>query len=482
MVGISLLTLVPGLFGGTETYSRELIRALARVGTLDYRVYTSSLAPDAADGLPGATVASYPASRTTGGRLLAMGRSTASRRVRRELELGSLDAIHFPLSIMIPPVRRPPAVTTVHDVLDKIHPEVFSRAERGYRKIVYGWTARLSRLIIVPSEHSKEVLVERAGFDPGRIRVIPLGVSTERFSPGDGEREPFLLYPADGWPHKNHPRLLEAFALVRRTRPELRLVLTGARIERFASDAVEARGYVTQEELADLYRRASALVFPSLHETFGLPPLEAMASGCPVAVSKAGSLPEVCGDAARYFDPLSTGEIAEAISDVLEHPEGLVAKGYERVGMRGRNQTASTNELRLPRAWCHVGGEETPLSESRSRSASTIISTSSRKDAPGCQPSCRARLRRVADEVVDLGRTHELLVLDDMPLGVEPDAVERDLHELAHGVLFAGGDHEVRRLVLLQHQPHRLDVVACEAPVALRPRGCRAAAPRRGRA
>ena len=331
MVGISLLTLVPGLFGGTETYARELIRALARVGTLEYRVFATTLAEDAADGLPVVSVRSYRASRTTPGRLLAMGLATASPRLRRELRLDELEAIHFPLSIMMPPVRRPPAVTTVHDVLDKIHPEVFSRGERAYRRVVYGWTARLSRLLIVPSEHSKEVLVERAGFDPARIRVIPLGVSQERYRPGTEEREPFLLYPADNWPHKNHARLIEAFTRIREARPELRLVLVGARLETItAAPGVEVRGYVSQDELAGLYRTATALVFPSLHETFGLPPLEAMASGCPVVVSRAGSLPEICGDAARYFDPRSTDEMVEAILDVVDHPAELIAKGLEQ--------------------------------------------------------------------------------------------------------------------------------------------------------
>jgi glycosyltransferase involved in cell wall biosynthesis len=331
VVGISLLTLVPGLFGGTDTYAREVIRALARVGTLEYRVFTTGLAEDAADGLPEARAHSYRASRTAAGRLLAMSLASASPRLRRELRLDELEAIHFPLSIMMPPVRRPPAVTTVHDVLDKLHPEVFSRGERAYRRIVYGWTARLSRLIIVPSEHSKEVLVERAGFDAARIRVIALGVSPERFRPGTEEREPFLLYPADNWPHKNHARLLEAFARVRHVRPELRLVLAGARLEGMAvAPGVEVRGYVSPDELAALYRTAAALVFPSLHETFGLPPLEAMASGCPVAVSRAGSLPEICGEAACYFDPRSTEEIAEAILSVVDDPASLVAKGLEQ--------------------------------------------------------------------------------------------------------------------------------------------------------
>jgi glycosyltransferase involved in cell wall biosynthesis len=344
VIGISLLTLVPGVFGGTETYARELIRALGRVGELEYRVLTSDLAEDAADGLPHRTVSSYRSSTTTAGRLVAMGHATAWRSVRMELRRDSLDAIHFPLSVMIPPVRQPPAVTTVHDVLDKIHPEVFSAGERAYRKLVYAWTGRLSRRIIVPSEHSKDVFTERAGFDADRLRVIPLGVNHERFRPDATPREPILVYPADGWPHKNHERLVDAFGLVRERRPELTLVLVGARTEQFEGESVEATGYLPPDELADIYRRASALVFPSLHETFGLPPLEAMASGCPAAVSRAGSLPEVCGDAARYFDPHSVTEIADAIEDVLDHPEPFVAKGLERASIFTWDETARRHD------------------------------------------------------------------------------------------------------------------------------------------
>jgi glycosyltransferase involved in cell wall biosynthesis len=90
------------------------------------------------------------------------------------------------------------------------------------------------------------------------------------------------------------------------------------------------RGRVPRGELASLYRRASALVFPSLYEGFGQPPLEAMASGTPVAASTAGSLPEVCGNAARYFDPLSVDEMVEAVDTVLNHPQPLVERGLER--------------------------------------------------------------------------------------------------------------------------------------------------------
>jgi glycosyltransferase involved in cell wall biosynthesis len=247
----------------------------------------------------------------------------APGRLRRALSVSDLGAVHFPLSVMLPPVDAPPAVTTVLDVQHEVFPEFFSRAELAYRRRVYGWTVHRSRLVITISEHAREALVERLGTDPERVRAIHLGVDHERFSPDGGAREQFLLYPANRWRHKNHERLFEAFAEVRRERPELRLVLTGAGHENLSlPEGVESRGHVSLDVLVELYRRAAALVYPSLYEGFGIPCVEAMACGCPVAVSRVASLPEVCGDAAVYFDPKSVESIAQGIRDVLDRPPG----------------------------------------------------------------------------------------------------------------------------------------------------------------
>jgi glycosyltransferase involved in cell wall biosynthesis len=332
VVGISLLTLVPGIVGGSETYARNLVRSLARVGGLEYRVFVPTIAVEAGDGLPATTVTRYPAGRSMARRIVAMSYAgLLPGRIRAQLDLPSLDAIHFPLSVMLPTVGQPPAATTVLDVQHEFHPEFFPRAELLYRRVVYPRSARLSRIVIAISGHVKETLVARLGLEPERVRVIHLGVDLERFTPGREPREPFLLYPANRWPHKNHERLFEAFALARRERPELRLVLTGAGHDaRPVPDGVEARGRVAAEELVRLYRTASALIFPSLYEGFGQPTIEAMACGCPVACSNSTALPEVVGDAARTFDPLSPEDMAQAIEDVLAHPARYVARGLER--------------------------------------------------------------------------------------------------------------------------------------------------------
>jgi glycosyltransferase involved in cell wall biosynthesis len=332
-VGISLLTLVPGVVGGSETYARELTRALVRVGELEYEAFVPSIASDAADGLPARVVQEYGASTTTAGRVVAMARGRlAPGRLRRAMRLDSLDAIHFPLTLMIPPTGdRPPAATTVHDLQHELYPRFFSRAELAYRRLVYGQAVTASRIVIAISEHGRRTLLQRYGIDPERVVVIPLGIDHERLTPGNAEREPFLLYPANPWPHKNHGRLYEAFARVRRERPGLRLVLTGTGHDPAAlPEGVESRGRVSFDELIALYRTASALVFPSLYEGFGLPPLEAMACGCPVAVSNATALPEICGGAAEEFDPLSAEDMARAIAAVLADPAPYTERGLAR--------------------------------------------------------------------------------------------------------------------------------------------------------
>ena len=345
-VGISLLTLVPGIGGGSETYARELTRALARVGELDYEAFVPAIAPDAADGLPTRVVHEYRASAGTAGRVASMSRAwLAPGRLRRTMRLAELDAVHYPLSVMIPPPgNRPPAAVTVHDLQHELYPQFFSRAELAYRRLLYKQAVTSSRIVITISEHARETLLRTYGIDPSRVVAIPLGIDHQRLTPDEEPREPFLLYPANPWRHKNHARLYEALALVRRDRPELRLVLTGTGHAADLPDRVENRGRVSFDELVRLYRTASALVFPSRYEGFGLPPLEAMACGCPVAASSATSLPEVCGDAAEYFDPLSPADMARAIGAVLDDRAAYAERGIARARMFTWEATARAHE------------------------------------------------------------------------------------------------------------------------------------------
>jgi glycosyltransferase involved in cell wall biosynthesis len=339
-VGISLLTLVPRVSGGSETYARELVRALGRVGGHSYRVLLPTIARDV-DGLPSEVVSEYRASTTMPGRMAAMAEGVLrGRRLRRRLD--GLDVVHFPLTVMIPRVSAPPAVTTVLDLQHEFLPDFFSRAERAYRRAVYGWSIRRSGLVLTISEHAARAVVERYGLPEARVRPIHLGLDHTAFSPGDEPREPFLVYPARAWPHKNHERLFAAFAELRRRHPDLGLVLTA--YEGPVPPGVRSLGHVSRDELVHLYRTAAGLVFPSLYEGFGQPPLEAMACGCPVASSNAAALPEVCGDAARLFDPRSVEEMVAAADEILTRPDEWSAKGVARAAGFSWEATARAHD------------------------------------------------------------------------------------------------------------------------------------------
>jgi glycosyltransferase involved in cell wall biosynthesis len=331
MIGISMLTLNQQAAGGTLTYARELLRALARVGEHEYRVFVPSTAPEAANGLPATIVRAFPA-RTRLGRVTGLALATlAPQLLRRAWQRSELDAIHFPLTAMLPPAGEIPAAVTVHDLQHEAFPRFFSRSQLTYRRRVYGRSVRQSGIVIADSDYVRSELVERYGLEPARVRTIHLAVDHRRFTPDGSSRLPFLLYPANLWPHKNHARLFQAFELVRRERPELRLVLTGAdHGGHLLPTGVESRGHVPVAELVRLYRSAAALVYPSLYEGFGIPCLEAMACGCPVTAARVASLPEVCGDAAVYFDPESVEDLARAIDRVLTSPPAGVIEQAAR--------------------------------------------------------------------------------------------------------------------------------------------------------
>jgi glycosyltransferase involved in cell wall biosynthesis len=318
VIGISLLTLAPGRMGGSETYARALTDALGRVGTLEYLVAAPPDAVDAAGGLP-VVAAGAPGSSS---RVRAF---ASAGRARQALQRAA--AVHFPLTVPLARSRAP-SVITLHDVLHHDHRRLVSRGQRVFRAFAYDRAARAADLVIVPSRFVQERAQALIRLDAASVRVVAHGVDHSVFRPGDEPRRPFLLYPARAWPHKNHARLLDAFAQVRRERPELELVLTGGGHEgRAVPPGVRIAGVVPVEELARLYRTAEAMVFPSLYEGFGAPILEAMASGCAVAASNAGALPEVAGQAAVLFDPTSVKAIAQGVLQAIGERSALAERG-----------------------------------------------------------------------------------------------------------------------------------------------------------
>ncbi|MGY2874541.1 glycosyltransferase involved in cell wall biosynthesis [Marmoricola sp. URHA0025 HA25] len=331
-VTMPLLTLVPGHMGGSETYVRGLVDALGRQSDVELTVIVP---PVSAGNFVGARevvahrIKSEPSVR---GRLTTIAKGwTASGDLREAMR--SADVVHHPLIVPVPRVHNTPWVVTLLDVQHRDLPGMFTRSERVYRRLAYDATARRADRVITISDFCRERIVDQLAVGPDRIDVAHLGVAPEWFKRGEGTRLDFVFYPAAAWPHKNHQRLLAAMEIVRERHPAMRLVLTGQNTDRLGAlpSWSEHLGQVDSSVLRELYSSAACLAFPSLYEGFGFPPLEAMAAGCPVAAADAGSVPEICGDAAVLFDPLDPMSIAQGILSAIDDGTELAARGRAHV-------------------------------------------------------------------------------------------------------------------------------------------------------
>jgi glycosyltransferase involved in cell wall biosynthesis len=360
-VALSLLTLFPGRSGGTETYARALAAEFARDQaeepvTLLVSERVAAALGDA--GLPMHVVSSYRTGDSSPTRLLAMTfAGLAPGLVGRDVPAG-FDVVHYPATVPIPRVDGAATVVSLNDVQHHELPAFFSAPERHYRRWAYDRAARRADEVLTLSEHARGQIVDRLAIPADRVTAIPCAVDHRRFSPEPGEVDAtlelpprFLLYPANLWPHKNHARLLRALA--RADVDDLELVLTGQTYGRPLPGPADARvrhlGHVPFEQLPALYRRATATVFPSLFEGFGMPLVEAMACGCPVAASDRGAISETCGDAALLFDPEDEEAIADAIKAIARDDglrERLRAAGLARAaGFRWDNVAARHVEV-----------------------------------------------------------------------------------------------------------------------------------------
>lgn len=332
-VALSMLTLVPGGMGGSETYARALTEQLVGLKSVSVTAFVPTSAVGFRRAMPEVEITGLHSGPTNFDRLrTVVGANLLAPRIRRAMA-GS-DVVHFPFTVPAPlPARHQASVQSLLDVQHLELPRMFSRTELAYRRLFYEGYARKADAVITISHFAKQRMVELLGIAEDRIYVAQLGVDTSRFTPNLGPRENFILYPARGWPHKNHAALIKAVEIARLANPELRLVLTGGGLDVLGElpDWVDRRGLVSEAELLELYRTAGAMIFPSLYEGFGLPPLEAMASGCPVAVSRAGSLPEVVGDAAVTFDASDPAAIAAAIEETFLRSVELAAAGILQV-------------------------------------------------------------------------------------------------------------------------------------------------------
>ena len=283
-----------------------------------------------------------------------------------------LDLIHFP-HFNVPIMTPGKFVITVHDLILTHFPTVRATTRRpwlyyfknfAYRLVIF-IACRRARRIITVSEFTKTDIIDKFSIAPEKITVIYEGVANlakgrdslfvakldnqETLAQYNIPRN-FLLYVGNAYPHKNLETLLRVFSKLHAEYPELRLVLVGKedyfyeRVQAAASalnlwqkgninSPIIFPGYVPDAQLEIFYAEARAYIFPSLYEGFGLPPLEAMAKGCPVISSNRASLPEVLGQAALYFNPEDEAEMREKIRQVLnDHDlrDDLTRRGLEQ--------------------------------------------------------------------------------------------------------------------------------------------------------
>ncbi len=350
-VGLNLIFLVPGETGGMEIAARELIPKLLEAAPPQTR-FTAFINREAArtkDGpwgelLPAVTVPVNACSRPQWvlGEQLLLPRLAARERV---------DLLHS-LASTAPARGSFRRIVTVHDLIYARFPEAHGGLRAMGIRALVPLAVRRSHRLIADSQSTKRDLIELLDVAPDRVDVVPLGfgspvrcqplAETELRERLDLGRRRVILSLSAKRPHKNLLALIDALAGISPDHRPL-LVLPGyptrhesqlrTRAIELGVDAdVRFLGWVSHKELEGLWAIADAFVYPSLYEGFGLPVLEAMARGVPVACANASSLPEVAGDAALLFDPHSEGEIATAIERLLSEPQ--LAQRLAEAGLR----------------------------------------------------------------------------------------------------------------------------------------------------
>lgn len=269
----------------------------------------------------------------------------------REISLSKVDFMHFP-HWNIPVFSRVPFLVTIHDLIlieDKHSARTSTRNAfthgfkyAGFRTVLESAIHRSGHIVTV-SEYSKSRILKHFGIGPEKITVIHNGILPARRSTGVslsrlGVYEPYFLYVGNAYPHKNLEMLLHAFAQFVEEYPYTQLVIAGRRdvfsrqLEKEAKeigislDNIRFIDLPTDEEIAALYQNTSLFIYPSRIEGFGMPPLEAMNYGVPVAAARSSSLPEVLKNSAFFFDPDDIEELAEIMRAAVKQPAILARK------------------------------------------------------------------------------------------------------------------------------------------------------------
>jgi alpha-1,3-rhamnosyl/mannosyltransferase len=344
-VGVNLLWLVPGDVGGSEDYALSLVRELAGADEIDIVVFCQPALRQAYPDLDGlATVVPGPGRGQVRSLRLFWENSWLPYQARRL----HLDVLHH-LGGTLPFVGAggsARAVLTVYDLQPLVHPERFRRVKRLWLRAVLPRSARQARMVLTLSEHVRQQVVRHLGTPAHQVLVAPPGVGEAGVAADArataagavaatraryGLTGPLLLYPAISYPHKNHDVLVRALPAVLERHPDATLVCTGRpgpndeHIDELArelgvSHAVRRLGRIPRSDLDALFETAAGLVFPSIHEGFGLPLLEAMARGRPILAADASAIPEIVGTNGLLLGPDDHQAWAEAIVELLSNP------------------------------------------------------------------------------------------------------------------------------------------------------------------
>ncbi len=347
---------------GTEAYSLHLIQSLVKIPRAhQFRLYTPVPLPT--------DLAGAECDAECEVRVIPLPRLWTHVRLAWEVRRHSPDVLFVPAHVM--PLMCPvPTVVTVHDLGYLCYPQAHRPYDRWYLDLTTRRHARLAAYIVADSQATRDDLVRHYQADPDRVIVVYpgrdeklarvespgavtdvrerygiLGVPSEAKRRTNGMGGDYLLYLGTLQPRKNLVRLVEAFAHLQPAAIDMQLVLAGKKgwhcevlIDRVRSLGLSGRvafpGYVDDDDKAALISGATALVYPSLYEGFGLPVLEAMACGTPVLTSNVSSLPEVAGNAALLVNPLNVDDISAGISRLITDADlrrSLVMKGYAQV-------------------------------------------------------------------------------------------------------------------------------------------------------
>jgi len=285
-----------------------------------------------------------------------------------------IDVMHFP-HFNIPILYRGSFVATIHDLIlikyptkkaTTLDPIMYKFKYWGYKRVINSAVKRAKKIITV-SNYTKNELIDYFKIDKDKVSVTyeacngvesgQLELPDSSFLPRHNIEKPYILYVGNAYPHKNLEGLISTFKDFNAdTDRKYQLVLVGKsdyfyeRLKEYAdkkglieNNDVVFFGYAAEKQLADLYRHASLYIFPSLFEGFGLPPLEAMSYGLPVASSSASCLPEILGDAAVYFNPKDKNNMMEVMKNVLGSrnlQEVLKEKGFNKIKQYSWNKCA----------------------------------------------------------------------------------------------------------------------------------------------